>query len=121
MSDLERRLVFHLLIPWVKIDDDGLLKMFKCIIPKEYLVDHTDYMDVVLISQQDRTKDSEDKLQVQANLQKLVDSRESKYGYLELLGQCQKVTQYLKGEDDMTKIEYSEKFQAQHLGPQATM
>lgn len=49
LSDLERRLGFRLLIPWVKRGDDGLQKMFKRIIPKEYLDDSMECMDVVVI------------------------------------------------------------------------
>lgn len=112
---------FHLLIPWVKTDDDGLLKMFEGIIPKEYLTYRTVCMDDVMITQQDRAKDSEDKQLVQVDLQKLVDSLESGQGYAVIPGQCQKVTHYPKGEDDMKKVEYLEQFQAQHLGPQVTM
>lgn len=57
-SDSERRLKFFLLIPWVEINEDKLLKMFEGIIPKEYPTHHMDYMDNAVISQQDQTKDS---------------------------------------------------------------
>jgi len=77
-SESKRRLGFFLLIPWVKIDDDGLMSMFKGIILKEYPADHTDCTDVEVISQQDRAKDSKEKQPVQVDLQKSEDSRESR-------------------------------------------
>ena len=94
--------------------------MFEGIIPKEYPTDHIDCMDAVVISQQNLAKDSEDKKLVQADLLKSTDSRESRQGYVEIPSQCQKVTQYLKGEDEMEKVEYLEKFQVQHLDPRVT-
>ena len=61
----------------MKIDDDELTKMFEGIIQKEYLAGRMDYMGSMMISQQDRTKDSKDKQPVQADLHKSADSRES--------------------------------------------
>lgn len=67
LSDLERRLGFRLLILWVKTGDDGLPKMFKGIITKEYPIDHIDCRETVVISQRIRIKDSEDKQPVQGS------------------------------------------------------
>lgn len=50
-SDPKKRLGFFLLIPWVETNVEERPKMLEGIIPKEYLVDHTDYTDVVVISQ----------------------------------------------------------------------
>jgi len=44
----------------VETSDNERQKMFEAITPKEYLTDHTDYMDAAVISQQGQTKDSED-------------------------------------------------------------
>lgn len=41
--------------------EEKRLKMFEGIIPKEYSDDCIDCMDATVISQQDRTKDLEDK------------------------------------------------------------
>ena len=77
LSDPERILEICLWVPWVETSDDERPKMFEGIISKEYPTDHMDGIDVAVISQQDRTKDSEDKQLVKANLQRSADSRES--------------------------------------------
>ena len=77
LSDPVRGLGFFPLIPWVKTGDDGLPKMFEGIIPKEYPNDCTEYTIVMVISQWNQTKDSEEKQPVQDDLQKSVDSQES--------------------------------------------
>jgi len=61
LSDLERRLGFPILTPWVKTNDDEITKMFEGIIPKEYSTNCMESTDNVVISQQDRTKDSKEK------------------------------------------------------------
>lgn len=52
--------------------------MLEGIIPKEYPVDRTDSMDATVISQQDQTKDLEEKQPFLADLQGLLDSWDSR-------------------------------------------
>ena len=106
-NDPERRLGSRLLIPCMETNDDRQPKMFEEIIQKEYQVDRTDCTDAVVISQQDRTKDSEGKQPVLVDLQESMDSWEFGQDYPEIPGQSRKVTQYLMEEDKMTKFEYS--------------